>query len=269
MTRAGIWTLGGLALAALAFVCVRQHAPTLSNNVAATAPVIVAPAIVAPAKSSVAVPAPAPQVAPTVQTPIVTSAPTQAPEFAASSNASTKASPNVPAKSVAPVVEKTIAPKAMARSIPNKVVSNKAIYRPAKQAKRIGVARKLATKTSKRYAGNRKAQACDVRASKTALGTICFEFNSSRLTPVSKRRLDVLASQIKATEKRVELKGFTDRIGSAQFNNTLAKKRADAVAKYLQFKGVTADKLQATPVGAESGNDLRTHRRVDIQPLGP
>jgi outer membrane protein OmpA-like peptidoglycan-associated protein len=264
VTRAGIWTLGGLALAALAFVCIRQHAPTLNNDVAAKAPVILAPA-----KSAVVAAIPAPPVAPTVQAPIVTSAPTQSPEFAVSTNASTQVRANVPAKNAAAVVEKTIAPKSIAQPSAKRVISTKATYKPAKQVRRVGVARKLSNKKSKRFIGYGKAQACDVRASKAALGTICFDFNSARLTPVSKRRLDVLASQIKATEKRVELKGFTDRIGSVQFNNTLAKKRADAVAKYLQMRGVTADKLQATPVGVESGSDLRTHRRVDIQPAAP
>lgn len=64
--------------------------------------------------------------------------------------------------------------------------------------------------------------------------TVNFKFDSYALTPEAKASLDTLASQI--TDKNnfvLEIEGFADYVGTAEYNNQLTQKRADAVRRYL------------------------------------
>ena len=64
---------------------------------------------------------------------------------------------------------------------------------------------------------------------------------------------------------RIEVIGYADPSGSAQFNQALSEKRAQAVVKVLQRAGVPADIVQVEARGAPpAGADPRSSRRVDI-----
>jgi OOP family OmpA-OmpF porin len=102
-----------------------------------------------------------------------------------------------------------------------------------------------------------------------------FEFNKATLTDEAKKRLDaeVIAKLKDVGEIRyINVNGHADRLGSAQYNQRLSEKRADAVRAYLVSKGVDAAKVETfgfgktTPV--KSCPDQKDRRSV-IECLAP
>jgi len=86
------------------------------------------------------------------------------------------------------------------------------------------------------------AKKCDFTATLAADET--FAFNKAALTPAAKAKLDkeVLGKLgTCASVRLVAIIGHTDRLGSAQYNQKLSEKRADAVKSYLVSKGVNAN----------------------------
>lgn len=67
-----------------------------------------------------------------------------------------------------------------------------------------------------------------------------FDFDSSKLTDQGKTAVTELAEKLKSA-KLVIVKGFTDQLGSTEYNAKLSKERAEAVAKQLQQAGVQAE----------------------------
>ncbi|GEM_PF-4535820 len=63
---------------------------------------------------------------------------------------------------------------------------------------------------------------------------IYFPFDSYQINRAGKKLLDEFAK----TSKEATVEGFTDCTGSHQYNDILAKKRAESVASYLRKKGV-------------------------------
>lgn len=64
--------------------------------------------------------------------------------------------------------------------------------------------------------------------------TVLFKFNQSTLTPDAKRQLDKLVAEAKSDRRFfISIEGFTDRVGSRQYNEILSQKRADSVVRYL------------------------------------
>jgi len=64
--------------------------------------------------------------------------------------------------------------------------------------------------------------------------TVNFKFNSDKLDADSKAALDqMVASQNQYKRFFIAIEGFTDRVGSADYNNALSKRRADSVMAYL------------------------------------
>jgi OOP family OmpA-OmpF porin len=65
-------------------------------------------------------------------------------------------------------------------------------------------------------------------------GDVTFGFNKATLTPAAKVTLDELAQKAQAQPRTVvELVGFTDKVGSANYNFALSRRRAEAVQRYL------------------------------------
>ena len=74
----------------------------------------------------------------------------------------------------------------------------------------------------------------------------------------------------------VEIQGHTDNIGTKEYNMDLSQRRANAVAKYLEDKGIARDRLAATGFGFEKPVALNStdygrslNRRVEINPTRP
>jgi len=115
--------------------------------------------------------------------------------------------------------------------------------------------------------------------------TELFEFNKAVLTPDARTRLDseVIAKLKDVGELRyLNVNGHADRLGSAQYNQQLSEKRADAVRAYLVSKGADASKIETfgfgktTPVkSCPDGKDrkaliecLAPNRRVVVEIQG-
>lgn len=80
-----------------------------------------------------------------------------------------------------------------------------------------------------------------------------FNFDSAALTSEGARQLDLLAQQITASGRKVQvlgITGFTDRFGSDAHNLDLSKRRAQTVAQGLQQRGVMADRVSLQSMGA-------------------
>ena len=64
--------------------------------------------------------------------------------------------------------------------------------------------------------------------------TVAFNFDKSALSDDAKQDLDKLAQGVKADKRYfIAVEGYTDSVGSKQYNFELSKRRADAVVNYL------------------------------------
>ncbi len=71
----------------------------------------------------------------------------------------------------------------------------------------------------------------------TANTTIQFGFNKTTLTKSDERMLDEFAEQVTGQKHYIiQVQGFTDGVGSVEYNNQLSRRRADAVIQYLAAK---------------------------------
>ncbi len=101
-----------------------------------------------------------------------------------------------------------------------------------------------------------------------------FEFGSDKLTQGSYRALDEIAATLKSDNSTVRLNvaGYTDYIGSEEFNQTLSVKRANAVKRYLLSKNVPSSSVtvvgygEKKPIGPNNTSEGRElNRRVEFQ----
>ncbi len=107
------------------------------------------------------------------------------------------------------------------------------------------------------------------------LSGVTFEFNSNRLTANAKDILLKTADALKGQEDlRVELAGHTDSQGSAEYNQQLSQKRADAVRNHLIDLGIAPGRLVATGYGEdkpiqsnETPEGRERNRRVEFNVL--
>ncbi|MDZ7767353.1 MAG: OmpA family protein [Melioribacteraceae bacterium] len=71
-----------------------------------------------------------------------------------------------------------------------------------------------------------------------------FDFNKSELLPESHAVLDKAVTLLKnSPDVRVEIQGYTDNVGTVDYNQKLSKDRAEAVKNYLVSKGISANRL--------------------------
>jgi len=108
----------------------------------------------------------------------------------------------------------------------------------------------------------------------TANTTIQFGFNKATLTKADQQALDEFAQQV-AGQKHyiIQVQGYTDGVGSAEYNNQLSRRRADAVIQYLAAKyNVPPYRIYLIGLGkdnpvAENKNAAgrAKNRRVDVQ----
>ena len=77
-----------------------------------------------------------------------------------------------------------------------------------------------------------------------------FDFNQSVLKPSGREALDKFASDLKGVNYEVvRVTGYTDRMGSHEYNMKLSTRRADAVKSHLLGSaGIPADKITAAGV---------------------
>ncbi len=104
--------------------------------------------------------------------------------------------------------------------------------------------------------------------------TVLFKFNSAELTGDGKQQLDQLATGQVGNLKRyfIAVQGFTDKIGPAEYNLNLSRRRAEAVQTYLVAQhNVPVFRIQIVGLGKDKPvNDQKTrddrekNRRVEV-----
>ena len=104
------------------------------------------------------------------------------------------------------------------------------------------------------------------------LDDVLFEFDSAVLTSGGERHLDKLAAFLRAhPERHVRVEGFTDSVGSEDYNAMLSERRAIAVAERLIVNGVSPERVVAEGYGenypvatnnTEAGR--QQNRRVEV-----
>jgi OOP family OmpA-OmpF porin len=81
--------------------------------------------------------------------------------------------------------------------------------------------------------------------------TVLFDFAKYSLRAETQVTLDTLAAILKReTSLRVVVTGYTDQVGSEDYNLKLSRDRAEACAEYLKRKGVAASRVQVVAKGA-------------------
>ncbi|MDR0219207.1 MAG: porin OmpA [Enterobacteriaceae bacterium] len=88
----------------------------------------------------------------------------------------------------------------------------------------------------------------------TLRSDVLFNFNKSTLRPEGKQELDNLYNQLAKldpTQGNVAVVGYTDRIGSQNYNLPLSQRRAQSVVDYLVGKGIPANSIRAEGRGKE------------------
>lgn len=106
------------------------------------------------------------------------------------------------------------------------------------------------------------------------LENVLFDFDKAVIKPEAYPLLNEVVTILKKNPgMTVELQGHTDNIGTAEYNMGLSLRRANAVADYLESKGISGDRLTtkgfgfSKPValnGTEFGRSL--NRRVELHP---
>ena len=122
---------------------------------------------------------------------------------------------------------------------------------------------------------------CNGNSSFSLSGDFLFDFDKDTLTTKGKEVVDNVAAQLKSSKaQQVKVAGYTDRLGSVNYNLDLSQRRANMVKARLVQQGVTAQ-IEAVGYGkanqvkacdGESGQALRDclrpNRRVEVSANG-
>ena len=104
------------------------------------------------------------------------------------------------------------------------------------------------------------------------LGDVLFDTGKAQLNPGAARKLDQLAQFLtEHPERRVQIDGFTDSVGTESYNQTLSQERADAVKSALVTRGIDGSRVTTQGYGkgfpvadnADSGG-RQLNRRVEV-----
>jgi outer membrane protein OmpA-like peptidoglycan-associated protein len=104
------------------------------------------------------------------------------------------------------------------------------------------------------------------------LGDVLFDTGKAQLKSGAERKLDQLAQFLKDhPDRRVEIDGFTDSVGSDSYNEQLSLNRADSVKDALTARGIDSSRVTTQGFGKEypvaSNNEAsgrQLNRRVEV-----
>jgi outer membrane protein OmpA-like peptidoglycan-associated protein len=104
------------------------------------------------------------------------------------------------------------------------------------------------------------------------LGDVLFDTGQATLKPGAFRDMDKLAMALKDNPNtRVKIEGYTDSVGSADYNQGLSERRAEAVGNALRDRGVPLGSFEIEGLGKEypvASNNTpegrQQNRRVEI-----
>jgi outer membrane protein OmpA-like peptidoglycan-associated protein len=123
-----------------------------------------------------------------------------------------------------------------------------------------------------------KAQIAELNARETerglviTLGDLLFETDRAELRAGTANNLDKLAAFLnRYPDRNVIIEGYTDNIGSDDYNFDLSQRRAESVRGYLMSQGIATDRMSASgkgegsPVASNSdATGRQMNRRVEI-----
>jgi outer membrane protein OmpA-like peptidoglycan-associated protein len=104
------------------------------------------------------------------------------------------------------------------------------------------------------------------------LGDVLFDTGKAQLNPGSARKLDQLAQFLTDhSDRRVQIDGFTDSVGTDSYNQDLSQQRADAVKSALITRGIDSSRIgtQGYGKGFPVANNVdsggrQLNRRVEV-----
>lgn len=104
---------------------------------------------------------------------------------------------------------------------------------------------------------------CEVRITQQ----IHFEFDKARIRNISFPVLDAVTDILQKNPKvKIEVQGHTDNVGTADYNQDLSERRAQAVKMYLVSRGVAPDRLTSKGYGLERPivpNDTKANQALN------
>jgi outer membrane protein OmpA-like peptidoglycan-associated protein len=106
-------------------------------------------------------------------------------------------------------------------------------------------------------------------------GTVLFKFNARKLDDKAKADLDDIAKAVDGMDRYVvEIQGYTDKTGDANYNETLSQERAEAVARYLASHNIPLRSINVLGTGVAEGDqktreDRAQARKVDVRVYVP
>lgn len=104
------------------------------------------------------------------------------------------------------------------------------------------------------------------------MSDVLFDFNKYTLKPEAREKLAKVSGILLAYPNlKLQVEGYTDNIGSDEYNQKLSEQRADSVRDFLVAQNVAQDNVSATgfgkdhPIADNSTNDGRAkNRRVEL-----
>jgi OOP family OmpA-OmpF porin len=103
-----------------------------------------------------------------------------------------------------------------------------------------------------------------------------FDFDKAELKPDGERRLDVIAARLKELKLEVMVAvGHADATGKAEYNESLSRRRAEAVKMFFESRGFPTDRIhvdgkgESQPIASNATRDGRAkNRRVEVEVVG-
>jgi outer membrane protein OmpA-like peptidoglycan-associated protein len=148
----------------------------------------------------------------------------------------------------------------------------------ADQARTDATAAQLAAANSEQQAAELQRQIDALHAKPTdrglvlTLGDVLFTTGKADLKSGATGNLNKLASFLdKYPDRNVAIQGYTDSVGSEDYNQALSERRAESVKSYLTAQGIGATRLAASGKGRsdpvadnDSASGRQQNRRVEV-----
>lgn len=148
----------------------------------------------------------------------------------------------------------------------------------AKLARQDATAAEAESELARQQALELQQQITELNAKQTergwvvTLGDVLFDTGRADLKEGSLNNMSKLSAFLnRYQDRKVQIEGHTDNVGSADSNQGLSERRANSVRRYLEAQGIAADRLTTAGLGEYSpvtDNDSATsrqqNRRVEV-----
>ena len=120
--------------------------------------------------------------------------------------------------------------------------------------------------------GAKQSEAANV----LTLGDVLFAFDDHKLQPNARTTVERLAAFLEKHDgMRIVVEGYTDSVGNEDYNQTLSRKRAQAIETELADAGIASERItikaygEANPVATnDTAAGRQNNRRVEVVLLG-